>query len=153
MSAPAVTIRAARPEDGPAFIALVRALATFEKLPGPTDEAAARLLDDAFGARPRYELTVGELDGQVVAYAITFETYSTFLGKPTLYLEDLFVHPDARRRGIAKRMLAHLRDQARARGCGRFEWTVLDWNTDAQRLYDEFGAEKLRQWIVYRVTL
>lgn len=148
-----ITIRSARPDDGPAFIGLIRALAEFEKLPGPTDEAAARLLDDAFGPRPRYEVTVAELDRAVVAYAITFETYSTFLGKPTLYLEDLFVHPDARRRGIATQMLSHLREVAKARGCGRFEWTVLDWNTDAQQLYDKFGAEKLRQWIVYRVTL
>lgn len=147
------TIRAARPEDGPAFIALVRALAEFERLPGPSDEAAARLVADAFGERPRYRLTLGELDGEVVAYAITFETYSTFLGKPTLFLEDLFVHPRARRRGVATRMLDHLREHARQGGYGRFEWMVLDWNNDAQQLYDGFGAEKLQQWLLYRVTL
>jgi GNAT superfamily N-acetyltransferase len=146
-------IRPARQEDGPAFIGLVRALAEFEKLPGPTDEAAARLLDDAFGARPRYELTLAELDGRVVAYAVTFQTYSTFLAKPTLFLEDIFVHPEARRRGVAKAVLAHLRGVAETRGCGRFEWMVLDWNVDAQALYDGVGAEKLAQWQLYRVTL
>jgi GNAT superfamily N-acetyltransferase len=161
---PPFTIRPARPEDGPAFIGLVRALAEFEKLPGPTDEAAARLLADAFGERPRYQLLVAETHPatgsdepsalrEMVAYAVTFETYSTFLAKPTLYLEDLFVHPRARRQGIAKAMMAHLRDEAARRGCGRFEWTVLDWNTDAQTLYDSLGAEKLRQWILYRITL
>src|SRR5687767_4901957 len=115
------TIRPARPDDGPAFIGLVRALAEFEKLPGPTDAAARRLLDDAFGDRPRYNLLVAETEGgDLVAYAVTFDAYSTFLAKPTLYLEDLFVHPKARRQGIAKAIMAHLRDEAVRRGYGRF---------------------------------
>jgi GNAT superfamily N-acetyltransferase len=146
-------IRPARPEDGPAFVALIRALAEFEQLPGPTDEAAARLLEDAFGPRPRYEILVAELDGQIVAYAITFQTYSTFLARPTLFLEDLFVHPRARRRGIARAMLARLHETARERGCGRFEWMVLDWNVDAQKLYDSIGGQRLGQWVLYRVEV
>ncbi len=148
-----LTVRAAHPDDGPAFLGLVRALAEFEKLSGPTDEAGARLLEDAFGPRPRYELAVAELDGEVVAYAVSFLTYSTFLARPTLFLEDVFVHPRARRRGVARAMMAHLRARAVELGCGRFEWMVLDWNTDAQALYDGLGAERLDQWRLYRLTL
>ena len=146
-------IRPAAPADGPAYIALVRALADFEKLAGPSDEAAARLLADAFGPRPRYELTVADLDGDVCAYAVTFETYSTFLARPTLFLEDLFVHPRARRRGVATALLEHLRARARERGCGRFEWMVLDWNVDAQRLYEGLGAERMETWRLMRITV
>ena len=146
-------IRLARREDAPAFVALVRALAEFEKLPGPDDAAAARLVDDAFGATPRYELLVAELAGELVAYAVFFPTYSTFRARPTLFLEDLFVHPRARRHGVATRMLAHLRELARARGCGRFEWMVLDWNAGAMQLYDGVGARRLDEWRLYRVDL
>jgi len=146
-------VRPATPADGPAFLALVRALAAFESLPPPDEAAAARLLDDAFGPRPRYELWLAELDGAVVAYAVTFATYSTFRGKPTLFLEDLFVHPDARRRGVARALLARLRAEAVARGCGRFEWFVLDWNVDAQALYRSVGAAPLREWQLWRVDL
>jgi len=147
-----LTIRPAVPADGPAFIGLVRALAEFESLPGPTDEAAGRLLDDAFGARPRYELTVGELDGEVVAYAVTFPTYSTFLARPTLFLEDLFVHPRARRHGLARALMERLKARAVELGCGRFEWMVLDWNAGAQTFYDGLGAERLDTWRLYRIT-
>ena len=94
-----VLVRRALPADGPAFLALVRALAAFESLPPPDDDAAARLVADAFADPPRYELWVAEVDGAVAAYAATFMTYSTFRARPTLFLEDLFVHPDARRRG------------------------------------------------------
>jgi len=147
-----LTVRRARPEDGPAFIGLVRALSEFEKLPGPDEAAAARLLEDAFGASPRYELHVADLDGEVVGYTVSFPTYSTFLAKPTLFLEDLFVHPRARRRGVARALLDNLRDRARELGCGRFEWMVLDWNENAQRLYDGLGAERLDTWRLYRMT-
>jgi GNAT superfamily N-acetyltransferase len=146
-----ITVRPAVPSDGAAYLTLVRALASFERLPGPTDEAAGRLLEDAFGERPRYRLFVGELEGEVVAYAVTFQTYSTFLAKPTMFLEDLFVHPRARRRGIARAMMAHLATEARSAGCGRFEWMVLDWNTEAQRFYDGLGAERLDTWRLYRM--
>lgn len=146
-------IRPARPEDGPALIALVRALAEFEKLPGPTEDAARRLLEDAFGERPRFEILLAELDGAVVAYAFFFPTYSSFRARPTLYLEDLFVHPSARRRGVARALLARLRDLAVERGCGRFEWMVLDWNRDAFALYESIGARSLPEWRLFRVDL
>lgn len=146
-------IRRAVPADGPAYLALVRALASFEQLPGPDPAAEARLIADAFAEPPRYELWVAERDAAIVAYAVTFATYSTFLAKPTLYLEDLFVHPDARRGGVASAVLAHLRAEAEARGCGRFEWMVLDWNTDAQQLYARIGAEEQAVWRLWRVML
>ncbi len=146
-------IRPARRDDAPAFLALIQALADFEKLPGPDAAARERLVEDAFGARPRYEVFVAEVDGQVSAYAIFFHTYSTFRARPTLFLEDLFVHPRARRRGVAKAMLARLRALAEERGCGRFEWMVLDWNVDAQKLYDGVGAKMLHDWRLYRTDL
>jgi len=151
-----VLVRRARPEDGPAYVALVRALAEFEQLPPPDDAAAARLCADAFADPPRYELWVAELasaPGGLVAYAATFPTYSTFLARPTLFLEDLFVHPSARRLGVARTMLARLEAEARARGCGRFEWMVLDWNVGAQALYDGVGASQLPEWRLVRKVL
>ncbi|HKA90790.1 MAG TPA: GNAT family N-acetyltransferase [Haliangiales bacterium] len=148
-----VLVRPARPEDGPAYVGLVRALAEFEKLPGPTDEAARRLLEDAFGPRPRYTLTVADVSAETLAYAVTFDTYSTFRALPTLFLEDLFVHPRARRRGVATSMLAYLRAHAERNGYGRFEWNVLDWNVEAQAFYRRLGAEVLHQWWVCRISL
>ncbi len=148
-----VVVRAAEPADGPAFLALVRALAEYEKLPPPDAAAEARLIDHAFSANPRYELWVATIDGAVIAYAATFAAYSTFLARPTLYLEDLFVAPSARRRGVATAMLARLEAVARERGCGRFEWTVLDWNVDAQALYRGIGAQLMHEWKLVRKVL
>lgn len=148
-----VEIRRARPADGNAYLQLVHALATYEKLEAPDPTSCQRLLQHAFGDDPRYDLWVATLEERVVAYAVTFETYSTFRALPSLYLEDLFVHPDARRQGIGRSMLTTLRAHAEARGCGRFEWTVLDWNTDAQKLYSEIGATLLEEWRLCRLTL
>lgn len=148
-----MTIRRARPDDAAAFVSLVCALAEFEKLPPPGEGAQKRLVEHAFGEHPKFELFVAELDGEIVAYAAVFVTYSTFRALPSLYLEDLFVHPDARRRGIATAMMKHLREEAVARGCGRLEWTVLDWNEGAQKLYDGLGAAMLDEWRIMRVAL
>jgi GNAT superfamily N-acetyltransferase len=146
----AVTIRAAEARDLPSVVSLVRALAEFEKLDGPDDAAARRLADDFAAAR--YSLFVAEAGGRVIGYALYFFTYSTFLAKPSLYLEDLFVHPDARGRGIGERFMRALAAEAARRGCGRFEWTVLDWNVDAQKFYRRLGAEVLSTWWTCRVT-
>jgi len=146
-------VRRALPADGPAYVALVRALAAFEQLPPPDEAACDRLVADAFADPPRYELWVADRDGEIVAYAVTFMTYSTFLARPSLFLEDLFVHPSARRGGVASAMLARLREEAVARGCGRFEWFVLDWNRDAQALYTRIGAEVHAAWQLWRVVL
>ena len=143
-------IRAAEPRDLPAVVGLVRALADFEKLPGP-DEAAARRLADDFAAG-RYSLFVAERAGAVVGYALYFFTYSTFLAQPSLYLEDLFVHPAARGAGVGERFMRTLAQEAERRGCGRFEWAVLDWNVDAQKFYRRLGAEVMSSWWICRVT-
>jgi GNAT superfamily N-acetyltransferase len=148
-------IRRATRDDGPAVVALIRSLAEFEKLPPPDEAAEQRLLRDAFATSPpRFELWVAVDDGdRVVAYAATLEIYSTFLARPSLFLEDLFVHPSARRQGIARRMLEHLRGEAEARGCGRFEWLVLSWNEDARSLYRAIGARVEHDWQLVRIAL
>lgn len=143
-------IRAAEARDLPAVVGLVRALADFEKLEGPDDAAARRLADDF--AAGRYSLLVADDGERIVGYALFFFTYSTFLARPSLYLEDLFVHPGARGRGIGERFMRALAKEAVARGCGRFEWTVLDWNVNAQTFYKRLGAEILPGWWTCRIT-
>lgn len=138
-------VRRARPEDLPRFVELVQELAAFEKLPGPDAAAQARLKADAF---ERFDLFVGEIDGRVEAYAVVFETYSTFRAKPVLYLEDLFVSGAARRRGLASAMMRFLAAEALRRGCARLSWVVLDWNVDAQRFYAGLGAQRA-PWYPY----
>jgi len=145
-----VRIGAARKADARAFLDLVVALAHFEKLPPPDAAARRRLVRDAFGPARRYTLWVAREAGRVVAYAIFFFTYSSFLARPTLYLEDIFVHPDARGRGIATAVMRALAAEARRRGCGRFEWMVLDWNRPAIRLYRRLGAREKKEWLLYR---
>ena len=145
-------IRPAQPADGPRIVELIRLLAAFEDLPAPGDEDARRLLTHAFEEQ-RVALWVADDGGEVIAYAACFTTDSTFRARPTLFLEDLFVHPAARRRGVATAMLARLRDEAEARGCGRFEWMVLDWNLEAQKLYAGIGAAMLPEWRLVRIDL
>jgi GNAT superfamily N-acetyltransferase len=146
-------IRAARPADVPAIAALIGELAAFEKLPAPDAAAAERLTRDAFGEGPRLELWVAEIEGAVAAYAATFMAYSTFRALPSLYLEDLFVSSGFRRRGIATALLARLRAEGERRGCGRFEWMVLDWNEGAKALYAGVGARILRDLRLARIDL
>lgn len=145
-------VRRARPEDGPAFLSLVHELAAFERLAGPTPEAGARLLRDVFGGRPRFDLFVAELDARIVAYAVVFETYSTFRAAPILYLEDIYVTPAARRSGVAGAMMRELAREAQRRGCPKMAWVVLDWNVDAQRFYDRLGAAPSKGWLPYEVA-
>lgn len=132
------------------FVGLVRGLAAYEKLKPPTPAACRRLVAD-IGRRLRVLLC--EVEGKKVAYAIYFFTYSSFLARPTLYLEDLFVLPEYRRHGIGKKFFDALRRVARREKCGRMEWMVLDWNKSAIRFYDTLGARPLKEWITYRLTL
>lgn len=152
MSDPRITIRPATPEDGDTFLTLVDALADYEKLDRPTPDARGRLLADAFGERPRISVFLGERDGQAVGYAIVLETYSSFLALPTLYLEDLFVVPGARRFGVGRAFFRALAGEALRRGCGRMEWVVLDWNQLAIDFYDKLGARQMREWHTYRLA-
>ena len=146
-------IRDAQPSDGPGFLELVQCLADYENLPGPTAEAKERLLDHAFGPEPKFRLLVAIEDSRVVAYAAWFVTYSTFRARPTLFLEDLLVHPEMRRQGLGTAMMQELRLRALAMKAGRFEWTVLDWNEDAQALYEGLGAKRLEGWQIMRIDL
>ena len=146
-----VRVRRAEAGDAPTLLALIDALAAYEELEGPSEEAKARLAEDGFGPNPRFEAYLAEADGAAVGYAIVFETYSTFLARPTLYLEDLFVLPEARKRGAGKAFFRHLAQMAKARGCGRIEWTVLDWNATALGFYDRLGGAHLKEWLHYRL--
>jgi GNAT superfamily N-acetyltransferase len=150
-SNPGVTVRAARPDDAGPITALIVGLAEFEKLPPPGEAAQQRLLADAFGERPRFEIFLAEVEGRPVAYAFVFETYSTFLALPTLYLEDIFVLPEYRGQAVGFKLMQFLSREAVARGCGRMEWVVLDWNRPAIDFYERLGAKHLSEWLTYRL--
>ena len=134
-------VRPATPADLPRVVALMRELAEFERLAGPDDAAARRLGVDAFERR-RILVLVGEREGEVVAYAVVLETYSTFLARPVLYLEDLYVTPSARRGGAATAMMRAVAREAVRRGCPRVAWAVLDWNEPARRFYAALGSRE-----------
>lgn len=136
------------------FVLLVNALADYEKLEPPTPDAVNRLQADAFGENRRYQalLAIDE-GGSAVGYAIWFETYSSFLALPTMYLEDLFVLPDQRKHGAGGMLFDYVVDLAKTRGCGRVDWQVLDWNNLAREFYAKRRAEFLTEWLLYRITL
>lgn len=134
------------------FFNLICALAAYEHLDPPDRAARDRLYDDAFvRVPPRYQAMLAIADGSACGYCIYYETYSSFLAKPTLYVEDIFVLPQWRTRGIGRKMMATLAQIARQRGCGRMEWIVLDWNESAHRFYRALGAVQLPQWQLYRL--
>jgi GNAT superfamily N-acetyltransferase len=148
-----VVIRPATPADASTWLDLVDALADYEKLARPSAEARERLVHDAFGPEPhRIRVFMAELGGRAVGYVITCETYSSFLALPTLYLEDLFVLPDARRHGVGRAAFRFLAAEAVKGGYGRMEWVVLDWNQLAIDFYDKLGATRLKEWYTYRLT-
>lgn len=145
-------IRPATPADLPAILQLIRALSDYEKLSDQVVVTEAQLREHLFGPRPYAEVLLAEEAGRVVGYALFFHTYSTFLGRPSLYLEDLFVLPEHRGRGHGKGLLARLAQLAVERGCGRFEWMVLDWNTPAIQFYESLGAVVAPEWKLCRMT-
>lgn len=151
MTHPEIQIRQAKPSDGPKVITLVNALADYERLPRPDHNACQRLLNDAFGERKRIDVFLADLDGGTVGYAIVLETYSSFLALPTLYLEDIFVLPGHRGRCVGYELFRFCAEEALKRGCGRMEWMVLDWNEIAHRFYERLGANRLHEWIPYRM--
>lgn len=146
-----INIRAATEDDFDTFIGLIDALADYEELDPPDAAARERLLRDGFGPTPRFRSYLAELDGRPVAYAITYDTYSSFLALPTLYLEDIFVLPQARGRGVGRAIFRHLVDAAREGGYGRMEWVVLDWNQPAIDFYERLGGRCLNEWHTYRL--
>jgi GNAT superfamily N-acetyltransferase len=145
-------IRAAVPADVPLLLSLIKELAEFEKLQQHVIATEAVLRQSLFGGRPPPEAVVARVGGEPAGFALYFHNFSTFLGQHGLYLEDLFVRPEFRGRGVGKSLLAYLAKLALARGCGRFEWAVLDWNRRAQEFYESLGAQARTDWIGYRIT-
>ncbi|AFJ85365.1 MULTISPECIES: GNAT family N-acetyltransferase [Burkholderia] len=148
----AAPIRPAEARDVGAIVALMRELAEFEKLTHLFVATEADLADALFGERPAAEALVAELDGAIVAYALFFHNYSTFVGRRGLYLEDLYVQPAQRGTGLGTALLRHLAALAVERRCARFEWSVLDWNRPAIDFYEKMGATVLPDWRIVRMT-
>ena len=147
-----VTIRAAVRGDVPVILELIQGLAEYEKLAHECVATEAALVETLFGTRPQAEVIIALADGTPAGFALFFPNYSTFLARQGIYLEDLFVKPAFRGRGIGKRLLQHLAALAVERKCGRLEWSVLDWNQDAIRFYESLGAKAMDEWTVYRVS-
>ncbi|HEX9015516.1 MAG TPA: GNAT family N-acetyltransferase [Chloroflexota bacterium] len=146
-----VDIRPLTEADLPALLDLIQALADYEKLPGPDAEARARISRDAVADPPRFRTLLAEHDGRVIGYGLYFFTYSTFLAKPTLWVEDIFVLPWERGNGAGKAIMAALAREAVLQGCGRMEWNVLTWNAPAIALYEGIGGKILEEWRVVRM--
>lgn len=149
----AFTIRPAGPADVPAVLQLIRGLAEYEKLQESCVVTEAQLHEQLFGARPAAEAWVAQVaPDRLVGFALFFTSFSTFLGKKGLYLEDLFVVPEARGQGVGRALMLRLARIALERDYGRFEWSVLDWNAPAIRFYEQLGASLLPQWRICRLT-
>jgi GNAT superfamily N-acetyltransferase len=146
------TLRPAEPRDCAELIRLIRALADYEKLSDQAVGTPQALESALFGPRPSCEAVLAERGARVVGFALCFTTFSTFLCRPGLYLEDLFVEPGHRGAGIGKALLRHLAGLALERGCGRFEWRVLDWNEPSIRFYESIGGPILPAWQLVRMT-
>ena len=144
-------IRPCRPDDAETLVDLVRELAVYEKLEAAAQASADDFRTHQFGSRPSAEAFVAEVDGRVVGFALIFATFSTFRGRPGMYLEDLFVRPDYRGMGVGRALLATLARLAIERGCGRLEWAVLDWNSPSIGFYRALGALPMDEWTVYRL--
>ena len=145
-----IKVRRGAKSDSKNFLGLLVALARFEKLDPPSREAEERILDDIF-RRKRVKLFVGSDGERLVGYALYFYTYSSFLAKPTLYLEDLFVLAECRGKGVGFALFRRCVDEATRTGCGRMEWSVLAWNEKALKFYERMGARRLSEWHVYRL--
>lgn len=147
-----ITIRRAVAGDVPQILTFVRELADYEKVPHEVKATEADLLRDGFSGAPRFFVEIAEWEGAPAGFALWFFNYSTWEGRPGLYLEDLFVRPAFRGRGIGKALLVHLARCAVAEECGRFQWQVLDWNLPAIGFYETLGARALKEWVTMRVS-
>ena len=145
-------IRSATPADVPLIVNFIRNLATYEKLAHEVVATEETLHRTLFGSPPAAHVVIAEVKGAPAGFALYFFNYSTFLAQPGLYLEDLFVKPEFRGAGTGKALLLHLAKIANARGCGRMEWSVLDWNEPAKGFYKKLGAVSLDDWRVMRLT-
>jgi GNAT superfamily N-acetyltransferase len=145
-------VRSATDEDVPLILDLIRELAEYERLSHEVVATEEGLRGWLFGERPVAEVLIGELEGHPAAFALFFHNFSTFLGKPGIYLEDLYVRPRFRGRGLGRAMMVRLAGLARERGCGRLEWSVLDWNAPSIGFYESLGAIAMTGWTVHRLT-
>jgi GNAT superfamily N-acetyltransferase len=152
MATPRLSTRPARPADVPLILALIKELAEYERLTHEVVATEESLHEHLFGPRPAAESLIGEVDGQPAGFALFFTTFSTFLARPGLYLEDLFVRPAHRGVGLGTALLRRLATVAVERRCGRLEWSVLDWNEPAIGFYTRLGAKPMNEWTVYRLT-
>jgi len=147
-----LTIRPAQEHEVSIVLGFVRELAEYERLTHEVVATEECLRKALFGPRPYAEVVFACLDGEPVGFALFFHNFSTFLGRPGIYLEDLYVRPTARGRGVGQRLLNWLAREAVERGCGRLEWAVLDWNEPAIRFYKSLGAAPMEQWKIFRLT-
>jgi len=147
-----LTIRPATAADVPLILAFIRELAEYEREPQAAVATQADLLRDGFGPEPKFRVDIAEWSGEPAGFALYFWNYSTWQGKPGLYLEDLFVRPRFRGKGIGKALLVHLARVALKNNCGRLVWQVLDWNTPAIEFYESLGASVMKEWLTMRVT-
>ena len=146
-----LVLRPAERSDVPAILALIRELAAYEREPQAAVATEEDLLRDGFGAAPRFFCLMALWDGEVAGFAFYFHNYSTWQGRWGLYLEDLFVRPKLRGRGIGKALFVELARIAVREGCGRFQWQVLDWNEPALKFYEKLGARRLGEWLTMRI--
>jgi len=145
-------IRPATVGDVPIILELIRALATYERAPNEVTATEEGLVDVLFGKKPAAEVLLAFEGNRAVGFAVYFYNFSTWLGRPGLYLEDLFVSPEDRGKGYGRALLVRLAQIARDRGCGRMEWAVLDWNEPAVKFYRKLGAKPMHEWTVFRLT-
>ncbi len=147
-----LTIREARPEDASVVIGLIQALAEYEREPDAVKITEADVLAHGFGDAKVFSCLLAEWDGATAGFALYFPTFSTWEGKPGIYLEDLYVHPEFRGRGIGKALMMNIARIAIEKGYTRFQWQVLDWNTPSIDFYESIGAVHMKEWYTYRLT-
>jgi GNAT superfamily N-acetyltransferase len=147
-----LNIRKATANDIPLILEFIRELAEYERAPEEAVATPEDLWRDGFSGEPRFYVEIAEWDGEPAGFALWFFNYSTWQGKPGLYLEDLFVRPRFRRKGIGRALLVHLARVAVKKGCGRYQWQVLDWNTPAVGFYESLGAKVMKEWLTMRVS-
>jgi GNAT superfamily N-acetyltransferase len=148
---PFIHLRPGTEADVPLLLTLIRELARYERAPDAVEASEADLRRDGFGEVPLFRTFIAELDGSVVGFALFFLAYSTWRGRPTLYLEDLFVRPSARGQGVGRALMCALARDAVEKGCARFVWQVLDWNTPSLRFYESLGADIVHEWLTCRM--
>jgi len=152
MKSEKLVIRSATADDVPVILELIQALATYERAPNEVTATEKGLTEVLFGAKPAAEVLLAFENKTAVGFAVFFHNFSTWLGLPGLYLEDLFVRPEHRAKGYGRALLIHLAKVARERGCGRMEWAVLDWNEPAIQFYRKLAAKPMDEWTVFRLT-